>query len=295
MLKFIFFVLFIGSQLSYAGPFDTPVAMITSFDGKVSFENSTDRNVDFGTDLFIGDILKTGKNANLLLTFYDGCRQEILDQKSLIQISKHHSVLRSGKFKTITTLDCNVPQAILQEEDSHLKAGLVIRGVNNISSSKNTVKSTLEAPLSPNQIESLINKNSFHLKAWTNHGKSSLVNVKINSPILIHFLAEQDSYIIINYYTSSGQRHSLTSALPLAQGKILANKLYTLGNTGISLFATLPIGTDMVHIMTSNAPILIPDNNEGNTKRYYEKLALFIKNNPQQKFSEKQIKLKIIQ
>ncbi|MFK5985840.1 MAG: DUF4384 domain-containing protein [Pseudomonadota bacterium] len=278
LLFFILLTLLSTTQTVIASPFDTPVAMITSFDGKVNFENSTERQIDFGTDIFIGDILKTGINSNLLLTFYNGCRQETLDQQSLIQVGKKQSVLRSGQFKKIDILDCNIPKAVLQQSDSHLKAGLVIRGVGKTDS--NFV------------LEPIVKNNSFHLKAWTNKGKQPAF--KINSPILIHFLSNQDAYVIVNYYTSDGQLYPLTPELLLKEGKISANKLYTLGNSGVGLVAGLPTGIDNIQIIASNEPILLK-NKQSDAKAYYQQLKTYINNNLQQSYSEKQIKLHITQ
>jgi uncharacterized protein DUF4384 len=269
-----------------ASMFDTPVAMITSIEGKVYFENTTDRQVDFGTDIFIGDMLKTDINSSLSLTFYNGCRQEIIDQQSLIQVGSNQSVLRNGSFKQVDVLDCEIPKAILQQADSHLKAGLVVRGIN-----KDDLLVIL-SPLASPSINPLLNKNDFQLKAWTNNGKQPVF--KVGEPILIHFLSNMDAYLLITYYASNGVLYKLTPELSLTENKIMAKKLYSLGNSNTGLIAGLPLGIGTIHILASDKPIEIA-NESNKSNDYYLAINQYIKNNKQQLFSEKQIKLTISQ
>ena len=160
-LIFIFCLALFNLKPGLASIFDTPVAMITSIEGKVYFENTTDRQIDFGTDIFIGDMLKTDINSSLSLTFYNGCRQEVINQQSLIQVGSNQSVLRNGSFKQVDILDCEIPKAILQKSDSHLKAGLVVRSIDKDDSL------VILSPLASPTITPLLNENDFQLKAWT--------------------------------------------------------------------------------------------------------------------------------
>lgn len=255
-----------------------PVAMITSLEGKVSFQNKTDREIDFGTDIFIGDLIKTDKNSTISLTFYDGCRQEILGQQSLMQVGESKSSIRSGKFKKIKALDCKIPNAILGSNDSNLKAGLVVRGVGS------------SRPLS--NIKKLINKNSFKFKAWTNKGKKP--TFKLGDPILLHLVTSKNAYILINYYSSDGELYQLTPELFLDDDKINIEKLYSIGNTGAGLIAGTPIGTDYIHIIASDKPIQI-DHRITKAESYHQALKKFIEKHNKQQFSEQQIKITITQ
>jgi len=274
----------IGSA-AFASMFDTPVAMVTSFEGKVNFENSTKREIDFGTDIFIGDMLKTAENSSISLTFYNGCRQEVLDQKSVIQVGNNQSVLRSGQFKQIEVLECTIPDVVIQETDSHLKAGLVVRAVNN------KPKVDLSSFMTP-LVENHHNKSAIQLRAWTNHGKQP--TFKIGEPIILHFLSNQDAYVVINYYSNNGEVFQLTPELLLEENKVSSKKLYSLGNKGSELIAGLPVGIDTIHIVASNKPIII-NNQFEQSKAYFEELKKYISENPKQLYSEKLIKLTISQ
>ncbi|MFK5894377.1 MAG: DUF4384 domain-containing protein [Pseudomonadota bacterium] len=279
-------MLIITAHPVLASMFDTPVAMITSIEGNVNFENTTDRQVDFGTDIFIGDMLKTGKDASLSLTFYNGCRQEIIAQQSLIQVGSNQSIIRNGSFKQVDVLDCEIPKAILQKADSHLKAGLVVRGIDKGETSP------IPTPLINPKLKPLINKNGFQLKAWTNNGKQPIF--KVGEPILIHFLSNQDAYLRISYFSSNGFVYQLTPELSLKENKIIAKKLYSLGNTHTGLIAGLPTGIDTIYMIASNKPIKI--NEKGSSANdYYQAIKHYIENNHQQVYSEKQIKLTISQ
>lgn len=286
------------TQAAFASMFDTPVAMITSFEGKVNFENSTQRQVDFGTDIFIGDMLKTAENASISLTFYNGCRQEIIDQNTLIQVGNNQSVLRKGQFKQVDILDCKIPQVILQESDSHLKAGLVVRSVEtkeasvNISSFLSPLVKT-SGKISGNTLNNTSNKEKdLKLKAWTNHGKQP--SFKIGEPIVLHFISNQNAYVLVNYYSSNGELYQLTADLLLDNNKISSKKLYTLGSKGSELIAGLPAGIDTIHILVSNKPFKI-NNRIEKSLHYFQMLKKYINENPQQLYSEKQIKLTISQ
>jgi hypothetical protein len=276
-----FLILLMLNQSTFASLFDTPVAMITAIEGKVSFENTTNRQIDFGTDIFIGDMLKTAKNSTVSLTFYNGCRQETIDQKTLIQVGNTKSVVRSGQFKQVEALDCTIPQVVLQESDSHLKAGMVVRGVNTNN----------KLPNFSSLIPSADN-NAVQLRAWTNHGKQP--TFRLGEAIILHFLSNQDAYVIVNYYASNGELYQLTPELLLDDNRILSKKLYSLGNKGAGLIAGLPTGIDSIQIIASNKPIQI-DNNTENAEDYYQSLKDFIKNNQQQIYSQKHIKLTISQ
>jgi hypothetical protein len=223
-------------------------------------------------------VISTEQDSTISLTFYNGCRQEIVDQKSIIQIGRTKSIIHKGKFKEINIFDCEVPKAILEKDDSHLKAGLVIRGVNNL------------VPM--NSIEKLIDKNSFKLIAWTNNGKDPIF--KVGDAILLHLVTNHNAYVLINYYSSDGELHQLTPELFLEDNKINVEELYSIGNTGTGLIAGYPTGSDYFHIIASDKPISI-NPNINKAKNYHKALKIFIENNSQQHFSEQIIKLTITQ
>jgi len=280
LLSLLYLALLAISQVAFSSMFDTPVAMVTSVEGKVNFENTTERQIDFGTDIFIGDMIKTAKNSTLSLTFYNGCRQEVIDQKTLIQVGNNQSVLRSGQFKQVEALDCTIPKVVLQESDSHLKAGMVVRAVNT--------QGTL--PNFSSLINPQVNNKSIKLSAWTNHGKQP--TFKVGEPIVLHFLSNQEAFVLVNYYSSSGDLYQLTNELLLESNKIVSKKLYSLGNKGAGLIAGLPTGIDAIQVIASNKPINM-DNSTGKSNTYFKSLKKYISENPQQSYSEKHIKLTI--
>ena len=103
-----------------------------------------------------------------------------------------------------------------------------------------------------------------------------------------------DAYLLITYYASDGTLFNLTPELSLTENKIIAKRLYSLGNKHTGLIAGLPTGIDTIHILASDKPIQIT-NESNKSNDYYLAINQYIKNNKQQLFSEKQIKLTISQ
>ncbi len=271
-------VLIIPLQSTLASAVDDPVAMIISLQGNVAFENLNNRQIDFGTDIFIGDLIKTGSNSTIAITFYNGCRQEVVDQQSIIQVGRHKSIIHSGQFKQVEKLDCEIPKAILEAADSHLKAGLVIRSIDDTEPMTNFKQDTT--------------KSHFQLKAWTNHGKQP--TYKLGESIVLHLVSSSDAYILVNYYSGNGELYHLTSELTLNNDQIISGELYSIGNKNLALIAGNPAGTDFMHILASNKPILL-QGKYTKAKDYYFALKQYINDHKNQLFSEQQIKLTITQ
>jgi len=268
-LKAAVIVSIFGTANSYAN--DEPVAMITTFDGKVRFENSTDREVDFGTDIYLGDMLKTGPKANVTIAFYNGCRQETVDKDSIVQVGSSKSHIREGQFLKVENIDCQIPSAALDQGDSHLKAGLVVRAY--VADKNKTANITENA-----SVPQFIAENKFKVKVWSNKGNQP--SYLEGEKVVIHFVSQQDAYVLMDYYSSDGNLYHLTPDLPLnSDGQAVAGSLYSLGQGGFNLTASKPYGTDWVKIIASNKPFA--DKFSNNKQTYIQQLKEHIQQNKQ--------------
>jgi len=255
---------------------DEPVAMITTFDGKVRFENSTDREIDFGTDIYLGDMIKTAPNANVTIAFYSGCRQETVDQDSIVQVGSNKSHIREGQFLNVENIDCNIPSAKLEQGDSHLKAGLVVRAYK---ADKNITAKITKNP----EVPSFIANNQFKIKIWSNKGNQP--SYSEGEKVVIHFVSQQDAYVLMDYYSSDGNLYHLTPDLPLNKdGQVVAGSLYSLGQSGFNLTASKPYGTDWVKVIASNKPFT--DKLSNNKQVYIQQLKDNIEQNQKGAFAE---------
>lgn len=278
ILLSVFITMAVFANSYAAGLFDTPVAMISDMRGKVRFENTTDREADFGTDIFIGDMIKTGNHAFVSLTFYNGCRQEKLAPNSLIQVGQNKSILKQGKFETIKQLDCQIPEAVLSETDSHLKAGLVLRALDN--------------PDALQDIPVLIKNNELKISLWTNKGKQG-GQYQIGEPMVFHLISADNAYVQLAYISSNGMVEDLSAALLIQLAYMKAAKLYTLGLDG-DFIAGPPVGTDYIHILLSDQPIEI-NTNWRNAKGYFKALKSAIRQHPDAKYAQHYLPLFITQ
>lgn len=249
MRLFTFLTLMTGCSLVWASE---PVAMVTEFTGEIQVSNAPEPVIDFGSDIYAGSVLKLGKGASLVLTFYNGCRQEWLGENSVVEVGEAESKFKQGKLVKAEAFECEIPEVQLAQADSHLKAGYTVRGGEE--EEKGLSDAELKDKLASGQGPDFLSKPGFKLKLWVNKNKKPVY--KLGENIIVHLVSEKDSYIIVDYYTSDGNVIHLSDESLINTQPVKAGKVYTFGTSTSDpeLISEPPFGTQTIKVLASSKP-----------------------------------------
>lgn len=253
-----------------------PVGMITSLEGRVTFTNKPEQEIDFGTDVFYRDKIKISKDSSVMITYYKGCRQEWYGEKTLIEAGKEHSNILAGKNLKHQTYECETPEIIMSGQNSFKKAAFHFRGETPKNSEALQQKIDLLDRISQNQLST----EDVKFKLWT--VKQNNQYFREGESIVIYMLANKDVYLMLDYFQADDQVVHLIPNLFKDKKTITAHTIHAIGGSKSELNLTVnrPFGKESIRALVSTSPFPVsfnsPDSVESSDK-YQQRLDDLLK------------------
>jgi len=255
------------------------VGIIASVDGNVTIASVHHKRIDFGDDLIEKDRVKIGANSSLMITYYDGCKQEYFDENSEIEIGEKGSTIIYGKIQKSEYFDCVVPEVVLNERDSSKRATYHFRGIESISASAG--KTSLESKRTD-----LTQQSDAHVKlrVWT--AKKDQSSYRSGEQIILYLIADRDAYLKLDYFQADGTVVHLIPNLFEEKQKMKAGHIYVVGGnrSKVKLMIEHPYGRESFSALVS----VVPFENEfqsmeviENSLTYRERVKRVLSNNLQ--------------